>query len=870
MSLFKVKDQWLTTCGQDETFDASSLAVADLNGKGSDQIIVGSHSGYLRVYECVAENSAEIEYTPACLLIETYLEQPILQVAAGRLTSGIKERHIAILHPYKVAVYALSIIEGTVEHGTETRLVLMYDHVLLKSTYQLIVGPFGSVRDRDFLCVQSLDGVLLFFEQETFVLNRSLPTFLLPSPICYVPQTDSFIVFNAEWTLESYSYQALGDSSDRKLNPSWRYNLGEPILDIQNLIMNMRESAIFVLGERNLFCFSEVGLMRFMKRLQFTPMCFHPYFIAEGEKLMVLVVSDTETVLVYEKTVLRWSAHLSLSPVAISRVNFKALKGLIAVLSESGELRCGVLGTEPSLFVAPPLKTKSATHQQNETKLKQLKEEIKYHASAGADLRNSSSTSTDSELKALYKCVLNSDENTCQILLELSTKSSLSDIQISYEATPPICFHAPVQKLPILCDKTMIENQVVLDYNYDIAVPSSCELLVFISYFNSSGLPKVLRQSTNVPDQFIFDSFFSANDASQKTPGVSTIGNLLSVTLNAAQSIALPILFSEFVNDRWEAAGCTDSRVDFMIRSPTGDETPLRFTVSLEEGAKYKIESNSTACLSLGARSLVERYQRHLLSKKLSRSHSGNQPLTYMSHLPVDSFLKVVDKYHGLVTRQKDLETELAELTCQSRAVQKRLLIKLKDKKIDSLRSLESLHEDTHWSILKLSREVETLQQAVKGCSSELHGFLGLLIFLLSLTPHISDEELKDFELATSSTFYNSESQNWLDVTYSALQYILQKSEKSDTFVAKPFENIEEFKQILMQAINRLSKGIAHQILEEQRGVFPILETDNEEELADETSLTAQKPFNSQATGVMKLSPVAETTQPNSLDEIFF
>lgn len=68
-----------------------------------------------------------------------------------------------------------------------------------------------------------------------------------------------------------------------------------------------------------------------------------------------------------------------------------------------------------------------------------------------SDLRNSSSTSTDSELKALYKCVLNSDENTCQILLELSTKSSLSDIQISYEATPPICFHAPVQKLPILC-----------------------------------------------------------------------------------------------------------------------------------------------------------------------------------------------------------------------------------------------------------------------------------------------------------------------------------------------------------------------------------------------------------------------------------
>lgn len=69
-----------------------------------------------------------------------------------------------------------------------------------------------------------------------------------------------------------------------------------------------------------------------------------------------MVVSETNTMLLYQNTSLKWSAQLEFLPVAIKRGFFEYIKGAIVMLSEEGRLQCCYLGTEPSLFVAPPLK----------------------------------------------------------------------------------------------------------------------------------------------------------------------------------------------------------------------------------------------------------------------------------------------------------------------------------------------------------------------------------------------------------------------------------------------------------------------------------------------------------------------------------
>lgn len=177
----------------------------------------------------------------------------------------------------------------------------MYEHKLRRSAANFTLGPFGGVQNRDFLCVQSLDGMLSFFEQETFNFCCFLPDFLLPSPIVYVKSFDIFVTVASDWGLKSYKYKALSESGGNDLNHAekstnnleslWQYNLGEGVIDIQTSYDDIsRQSHIAVLGERNLYCFNDYRL-RFMRKLDFLPQCFLFYYL--GTILLIKTKSST-------------------------------------------------------------------------------------------------------------------------------------------------------------------------------------------------------------------------------------------------------------------------------------------------------------------------------------------------------------------------------------------------------------------------------------------------------------------------------------------------------------------------------------------------------------------------------------------------
>lgn len=88
---------------------------------------------------------------------------------------------------------------------------------------------------------------------------------------------------------------------------------------------------------------------------------------------MLLVVSETSSVMIYENTTLRWSAKLSLNePVAVRRGEVKLIRGALAFLTETGNLQICYLGTEPQLFTAPPLLNKDLEFDQVEEELIRL------------------------------------------------------------------------------------------------------------------------------------------------------------------------------------------------------------------------------------------------------------------------------------------------------------------------------------------------------------------------------------------------------------------------------------------------------------------------------------------------------------------
>ncbi|KAK1790886.1 hypothetical protein P4O66_014050, partial [Electrophorus voltai] len=341
MSLFKARDWWSAVLAEGEEFDQGCLCVGDVDntGSGYDKVVVGSYMGMLRVFAPHASHPGEGPAAGAQLL-EVQIQDPIIQVEVGKFVSCSELLHLAVLHPRKLSVYAMSGVAGNVEHGDQYQLRLVYEHNLQRTACNMTFGPFGGVTGHHFICVQSMDGVLTFFEQDSYAFGRFLPAFLLPGPLCYCARTDAFITVSSTRQVECYRYETLavamdadtrqdleqrGKSSGKRLTADWTLVLGEQALDIcVPSTSPSATSSIFVLGERNLFCLLDNGQIRFMKKLEYSPSCFLPYAsVAEGVTNLLLG-NHNNMLLVYQDTTLKWAAQLNSTPVAVRVANFPA------------------------------------------------------------------------------------------------------------------------------------------------------------------------------------------------------------------------------------------------------------------------------------------------------------------------------------------------------------------------------------------------------------------------------------------------------------------------------------------------------------------------------------------------------------------
>ncbi|KAL2084699.1 hypothetical protein ACEWY4_020217 [Coilia grayii] len=189
-----------------------------------------------------------------------------------------------------------------------------------------------------FICIQSMDGMLMFFEQESYAFGRFLPGFLLPGPLCYCARTDTFLTVSSARQVESYRYETLAvatdadtkqegeqqtKSSGKRLQADWTLVLGEVALDIVVSSFSPSTHGIFVLGERSLYCLKDNGQVRFMKKLEYNPSCFLPYAAVGEGTTNVLMANHNNRLLVYQDVTLKWAAQLASVPVAVRVANFQ-------------------------------------------------------------------------------------------------------------------------------------------------------------------------------------------------------------------------------------------------------------------------------------------------------------------------------------------------------------------------------------------------------------------------------------------------------------------------------------------------------------------------------------------------------------------
>ncbi|XP_025056350.1 protein PTHB1 isoform X2 [Alligator sinensis] len=821
MSLFKARDWWYTTLGEKEEFDQGCLCVADVDnsGTGQDKIIVGSYMGFLRIFNPHPVKPGDGTQAED-LLLEVQLREPVLQVEVGKFVSGTELLHLAVLHCRKLCVYAVSGTLGSVEHGNQYHIKLIYEHNLQRTACNMTYGPFGGVKGRDLICIQSMDGMLMLFEQESYAFGRFLPGFLLPGPLTYSSRTDSFITVSSSRQVESYKYQVLAfatdaderqeteqqkHSSGKRLVVDWVLNIGEQALDIRVVSFNQMVSSLFVLGERNFFCLKDNGQIRFMKKLDYSPSCFLPYCSVTEGTINTLIGNYNNMLLVYQDVTLKWATQLPHTPVAVKVCCLQDMKGLIVTLSDSGHLQCSYLGTDPSVFQAPKVESREMNYEELDREMKELQKIIK-EATKTQDILPKSE---DDDLKV-----------TAEVSFHLDAISQAIDSEVRAEVVPSVTVKITVQSrlavqkpklsvcvqppLALTCDQFIfndigpaVSKTVVLSaFLKGNCPPAELEGNAIFSYntptdFNPKGVPRVAQCKFRLPLRLIC---FPAQPS-------KTANHKLTIDTNKPP-VSLVRLFPDF-SDQSDEDQVNSLGFQFLA----GSRTTL---LASKTSQRYRIQSDQLEDIWLIANELTLRLEEHF-----KKQNCKDFLCIFSGSIPLQEYFECIDHHFELRLNAEKFQELLSERAIQFRAIERRLLARFKDKTPAPLQHLDTLLEGTYRQVIALADAAEENQANMFQAFVKLKSATHLVIMLISLWQKLSPDQIAILESTFLPLMQDTQELGWEETVDAAISYLLRtclsKSSKEQALTLTSQLSIPKdtsrLKKHITLLCDRLAKG---------------------------------------------------------------
>ncbi|XP_015227563.1 PREDICTED: protein PTHB1 [Cyprinodon variegatus] len=812
MSLFKARDWWSGALGEGEEFDQGCLCVGDVDnsGTGHDKIVVGSYMGMLRIF-CPNANKQSEGGSADAQLLEVQLQNAIIQVEVGKFVSCSELLHLAVLHPRKLSVYSVTGTAGNVEHGDQYQLKLIYEHNLQRTACNMTYGTFGGATGHHSLCIQSMDGMLMFFEQDSYSFGRFLPGFLLPGPLAYNSRTDSFLTVSSARQLESYKYETLAVATEaetrqdsdltpktggKRLTPDWTFVLGEQALDISVPSFSHSSSSILVLGERNLFCLRDNGQIRFMKKLEFNPSCFLPYASVKDGTTNLLLGNHNNMLLVYQDVTLQWAAQLPFVPVAVRVANFPELKGAVVSLSSDGHLLSSYMGTDPSFFSTPKVDAREADYEQVDAEMKKLQKLIR-EATRTQDILPKSDALEDLSVKAI---VFPSLDASSQALIQdmdglpvpsVTVQVKVKASSVLQSAKLSICVQPP---LAVTQDQFVLEPMGVgstkevsfsafLNGHYP---PADLTGDIVVSYSSPTGVPRVLQSRFNLPLALV---------CVPSSPAKST---KFKITVDTNQPpVDLSALFREFSAKTEDKDG---NSLAFQFLS--GAKVTV---LASKTSQRYRIQGDSFEDMWLVVKELVQRFDQHFSKlgiKDFKKSFSGP--------IPLQEYFLSVDNHFQLRVNAQQYQDLLSERAVQFRAIQRRLLTRFKDKTPAPLQSLDTLLDATYNQVITLAEAAEENRALLEQAFVRLRSSTHLLVLLLSLWQGLTHDQTAILEATLLPLLQDTPQLGWEESCDAAVSHLLRSClSRSPKDQATSLAQIGGSVLSLPQDTTRLKKHIA-------------------------------------------------------------
>jgi len=272
------------------------------------------------------------------------------------------------------------------------------------------------------------------------------------------------------------------------------------------------------------------------------------------------------------------------------------------------------------------------------------------------------------------------------------------------------------------------------------------------------------------------------------------------VTIESSGSpISLLEIFADLYKKSAESQHMTASVFSFQYWN--GNDVTVLVS---KNAAKYRIQSNDFESLFLLASDLIYRLQE--LDK--SSTVQFNEPY------PLESYFAVIDEHFNSRTQLKDQLTELRNLAQQFRSIQKRLLVRYKDKNPTPLNGLDVLFEQTIKSLNDKGAAVEKGQARVAECASKLANSTNLILALSKLKLTEPEHQVLCSMLCSVVPPFSEEEHGWEEIVESnmvhLLRTVLAKSKSESASIAQPIQMAQDTRKLqkyIALVFDRIAKG---------------------------------------------------------------
>jgi len=268
---------------------------------------------------------------------------------------------------------------------------------------------------------------------------------------------------------------------------------------------------------------------------------------------------------------------------------------------------------------------------------------------------------------------------------------------------------------------------------------------------------------------------------------------------------SLPALFDDVLNAPSGGADMASKAAPNVLSFQYLSGPDVTILLSKNAG-RYRLQSGSFEALWL----LASELRRRLISALPGVEVSFNEPL------PLQEYFDLIDTHFAhrlaLVAQHKDLEARAQ----QFRVVQKRLLVRFKDRNPSPLSNLDLLLSGTFDQLMALAAQAEETQAELARASANLSCGTQLINLLITLRFELDAANAEALSAYLSPRVEDSLDQGWEERTDSALTHLLRftlgKSSKDNAAsmalppMAMP-QDVTKLKKHITVMCDRLSKG---------------------------------------------------------------